>query len=73
MLLNIFEVATVDRKVLEESFRTEFNDYEDAIIYSAAIQSGIACIVTRNVKDFEKASIPIYEPEQLLLKIHSLR
>ena len=42
------------------------NDYEDAIMVETAIRSEMDCIVTRNVKDYVKSSIPVYDPSEFL-------
>lgn len=65
-LFTIFEVAVVNRSVLETAMATGISDYEDAVIHQAAIQSGATCVVTRNVADFKKAKLPIYTPGQFL-------
>ena len=44
----------------------EWKDYEDAIQYMSAVREGADCIVTRNKKDFQKSSIPVYTIDELL-------
>jgi hypothetical protein len=41
---------------------SENSDYEDAIMVETAIRSEVDCIVTRNVKDYIKSSVKVYEP-----------
>ncbi|MDY4692210.1 MAG: hypothetical protein SO401_01355 [Blautia sp.] len=31
-----------------------------------AIRSKVDCIITRNTKDYQKSSIPVYTPEEFL-------
>jgi hypothetical protein len=49
-----------------KAISSEISDYEDAIMVETAIRSEMDCIVTRNVKDYVKASITVYEPDALI-------
>jgi len=64
-LLSLFEVAPVNRLVLESALVVDFNDFEDAVIHEAACHVGADAIVTRNLKDFKKSRIPVYTSEEL--------
>jgi len=64
-LLNLFEVAPVNRHVLEAALVADFNDFEDAVIHEAACHVGADAIVTRNQKDFKKSRIPVYSSEEM--------
>jgi predicted nucleic acid-binding protein len=64
-LLSLFEVAPVNRLVLESALVVDFNDFEDAVIHEAACHVGADAIVTRNLKDFKKSRIPVYSSEEL--------
>jgi hypothetical protein len=48
---------------------SEISDYEDAIMVETAIRSEMDCIVTRNGKDYAKASIAVYDPEAFIAKL----
>lgn len=65
-LLNLFEVAPVNRSVLEGALKARFADFEDAVIHEAAVQVEVQGIVTRNIADFKGANILLYSPEELL-------
>ncbi|MDU9047582.1 MAG: PIN domain-containing protein [Candidatus Electrothrix sp. Rat3] len=65
-LLSLFAIAPVNRLVLENAFATEFKDFEDAVLHEAAVHAGAQHIVTRNTKDFAKASLPVHEPGEFL-------
>ena len=71
-LFTLFEIAPVNRIVLENALHSVFHDFEDAVLYEAAHHQGIQAIVTRNVKDFTHAKIPVYNPKQLLKLIAAL-
>jgi predicted nucleic acid-binding protein len=63
--LNIFDVAPVNRHVLEAALAADFTDFEDAVIHEAACRAGVDAIVTRNQKDFKKSRIPVYSSEEM--------
>jgi predicted nucleic acid-binding protein len=64
-LLNLFEVAPVNRHVLEAALVADFIDFEDAVIHEGACHIGADAIVTRNQKDFKKSRIPVYSSEEM--------
>lgn len=64
-LLQLFEVAPVNRHVLESALVLDFNDFEDAVIHGAAGHVGADAIVTRNQKDFKKSRLPVYSAEEM--------
>ena len=65
-LLDLFDVASVTRAVLTTALDAGFADYEDAVLHEAAVHAGATGIVTRNLRDFERATLPIYGPSELL-------
>lgn len=64
-LLGIFEIALVNRSVLEMAVEGNFSDFEDGVLYESARRVGAEFIVTRNISDFENAEIPVYSPDNL--------
>jgi len=66
LLLELFEIAPVNRITLQDSLTCGFNDFEDAIIYNSALHVNATGIVTRNGKYFKKSTINIYHPRELL-------
>lgn len=64
-LLSLFEVATVNRAVLETALDLGFSDYEDAVLHEAACAIDAQGIVTRNPRHFKSATLPVYMPEEL--------
>lgn len=66
-LLQLFDIAPVNRLVLGDALAAAFADYEDAVLHEAARHAGCQAIVTRNVRDFSAASLPIYTPAEFLL------
>jgi predicted nucleic acid-binding protein len=64
-LLSLFEIAPVNRPILDGAIALEFSDFEAAVLHEAARQVEAQAIVTRNVQDFDPSEIPVYTPEEL--------
>ncbi len=65
-LLNLFQISPVDKNVIESSLNSNFKDFEDAVQYYSGVSVGIDAIVTRNIKDYKLADLPVYLPNELL-------
>ncbi len=65
-LITLFGIASVNRVVIEDSVKSNFSDFEDSVIYHAALHAGAQSIVTRDQKGFELSAIPVYNPVDLL-------
>ena len=73
LLFSLFEIAPVNRIVLETAKDLKFKDFEDAVIYASAIHSNVDAVITRNIKDFKMKEIPVYEPVEFLKILKMLR
>lgn len=63
----IVQVLPLDEKIVGLSLNdNDFKDYEDALQYFTALENGIDIIITRNLKDFQKARLPVMTPAQFL-------
>ena len=62
-LKTIVDVLPVGSKTIDLALASDFVDFEDAIQYSCAIEYNLKTIITRNIKDFRKATINILTPE----------
>ncbi|MFH1194913.1 MAG: PIN domain-containing protein [bacterium] len=65
-ILSLFEVAEINKKILIAAQKSEFNDFEDAVIYEAAKAEKVEAIVTRNKNDFEPSKISVFNAEEFL-------
>lgn len=65
-LLQHFDVASVNRTVLERAVASDFADFEDAVLYQAGCERGADGIVTRNSADFDSNDMAVYTPDELL-------
>ena len=70
-LITLFAIASVNRTVIEDSLKSNFSDFEDAVVYQAANHAGAEAIVTRDPKGFSQSNLPVYNPIELL-KIYDL-
>ena len=67
-ILQILDVADVGKNEILNALDSDWKDFEDAVQYSTAIFADFDGIVTRNLKDFSESLIPVYTPEEILLK-----
>ena len=68
-LKTIVKVLPIDEKIIEQSLNSDFKDFEDAIQYHTAVNSGIKFIITRNKEDYKKSKIPVCTADEFL-KMH---
>lgn len=59
-------VLAVDDRIIAGALDAGFNDFEDAIQYRTALAKGIPTLVTRNVRDYRKATISVCTAEEFL-------
>lgn len=69
-LLKTFDIAPVNRRVLQDAAESNLKDFEDAVIAESAKASGIPTIITRNGKDFVGCGLNVYSPGQWLAAKH---
>ena len=62
----IVQVTAVDDKIIELALGSNFKDFEDAIQYYCAINNGFKTLLTRNLKDYKAAKIPVMTAESYL-------
>jgi predicted nucleic acid-binding protein len=65
-LLDLVEVFSVNRKILEVALRSRIEDYEDAVLEAVSIENEVRFIVTRNVKDFAHSKVRAATPSAFL-------
>ena len=71
-LLSLFEIAPVNRVVIEQALELKFSNFEDAVLHEAARHAGAAYIITRNNSDFKHSILPVYSPNEFINMITSL-
>jgi predicted nucleic acid-binding protein len=66
----IVKVLSLDEKIVGLSLNdNNFKDYEDALQYFTALENEVDAIITRNLKDFQKAKLPVMTAAQFLKAI----
>lgn len=66
-LLDFVEISSVDSDIVKKSLLSKHKDFEDAIqIFTANSIDNLDFIVTRNIKDFKHAGVPVLPPDELL-------
>lgn len=68
-LLQLFEISKMDKNILIEASLHNGTDYEDSVLYTSALFSGMKYIVTRDAKGFQNAKVKILTPAELVAKI----
>ncbi len=65
-LIELFEIAPVNRPVIEAALRSKITDFEDAVLEQAAYLVGAQSIISRDAKDFKKSIVKVLDPAELL-------
>jgi predicted nucleic acid-binding protein len=65
-LLTIFQVAAVDRLVIDRALVMNLPDFEDAVQVAAAQSVGADYVITRNIGDFRRSPVKAILPVELL-------
>lgn len=65
-LLELFEIAPVNRSVIEEALCCRMPDFEDAVLACSASLVRATVIVTRNTKDFRYSPVKAVDPAEFL-------
>lgn len=64
--INVFPF---DKPAIDFAMNSNFTDFEDAIQHFIATENNCDVIITRNIKDYKHAIIPVLTPEQFLRTI----
>jgi predicted nucleic acid-binding protein len=64
----ISETVDLTNKIIDKALTSDFTDFEDAMQYFSAIEKDCNLLITRNVKDFKMADIPVMTPDEYLTK-----
>ena len=70
-LLKLVQVCPITHACLTQALSLSFADYEDAVQHSSAAEIGLDAIVTRNLKDYKNATLPVFSPTDFLVKLKS--
>lgn len=70
LLQEKLRIADTNTNVLRSGLSSDFSDVEDAVQYAIALENNCRIIITRNLRDYSKSSIPVMTAEQYLKSIH---
>jgi len=65
-LLQAMRICPIDHSALTIALTSPIADYEDAAQHSAAVANHLDAIVTRNLKDYKNATLPVFSPTDFL-------
>lgn len=65
-LYELFHILDVTSADCQEALLSEVNDYEDAVISCCAFRNHMDYIVTRNIKDYERARTNVLSPGEFI-------
>jgi len=68
-LLQLFNIAEVNKEILFSSLKNNGKDFEDSVLYTSAKFSGVDIIVTRDKKGFTNSNVLVQEPKEFLASI----
>lgn len=63
VLFDLLDTAGMDCR---RAISSDISDFEDAVMVESALRCDIDSIVTRNLKDYTKSSVPVYAPSDFL-------
>jgi len=69
-LIFMFEIAAVNRLVIERALGSNILDFEDAVLAESGQMSGVYSIITRNIKDFKGSSLKVFDPKEFIVQFH---
>ncbi len=69
-LISLFEIATVNRPVIERALVSKIPDFEDAVLDEAGQMAGVDSVITRNTKDFTGSSLKVFDPNEFLAQLN---
>lgn len=59
-------VANIGDRVIDLALSSDFKDFEDGIQYYAALEMKCSMMLTRNLKDYKQAQIPVMTAESYI-------
>lgn len=65
-LCQLVEILPTDDSIIKSALDADIKDFEDAVQYNTALAGNATVIITRNPKDFNKSTVPIYTPSEFL-------
>ena len=70
LLLELIGLTGTAANDIFHALSSNVSDFEDAVMVETAISNRMDCIVTRNIRDYAKAAIPVYTPDEFLKSLN---
>lgn len=68
-LLRAAGICPIDADVLRAAHALAITDYEDAVQHACAVAHGMDAIITRNLGDYRRATLPVFSPADFLAQL----
>jgi predicted nucleic acid-binding protein len=65
-LLQFLNIAPVNQITIEQALNLPYRDFEDAVQAISALQIQADYLLTRKVRDYQPAPLPVIQPAELL-------
>lgn len=65
-LLQFLEIIPIKQNTIEQALTLDYRDFEDAVQMISAVQARLDYLLTRNVKDYQPALLPVMQPVEFL-------
>ena len=63
----LVHIAAVDEKIVDQALASEtFGDFEDALQHYTAVAHTMDGLITRNTRDYKRATLPVYTADEFL-------
>lgn len=65
-LLQFLSIGPIDQTTIEQALNLDYPDFEDAVQMMSAVQCKADYLITRNIKDYDPALLPVVKPPDFL-------
>ena len=65
-LLQFLKIGVIDQTTIEQSLNLDYRDFKDAVQMMVAVQCRVDYLITRNIKDYQPALLPVVQPVDFL-------
>ena len=65
-LLQFLKISPINETTIEQALNLPYRNFEDAVQAASALQIHADYLVSRNIKDYQPAPLPVVQPAELL-------
>ena len=65
-LCSLFHLLDTTASDIRRAISSDISDFEDAVMIETALRYRADCIITRNIRDYAAAQIPVYTPAEFI-------